>query len=319
MTQRSVALIVALWFPVLSTAQQQQRDRPPIIDIHLHTAPWAPGGAADSATVRAAQRAILDSLDRYNVVLAIASGSYPIARTWAAAAPKRILAAAAFPCEKGRMPNAGPECFADGKVYPDTAWLRREYRAGRLAALGEIVTQYAGLTPSDPSMEPYWQFAEQLDIPVFIHVGPGPPGAAYPNGICGKEACAPHYRMDLSDPLLLEPVLRKHSRLRVVVMHAGWPNLDNLLGLMYAHPQVYADIAVWATIMPPDEYQSELLRIVRAGYGKRILYGSDLPDMGKAISRIADAPYLTAGQKKDILHDNAARFLRLDATQSLPP
>jgi predicted TIM-barrel fold metal-dependent hydrolase len=57
---------------------------------------------------------------------------------------------------------------------------------------------------------------------------------------------------------------------------------------------------------------------VRAGYGKRILYGSDLPEMGKAISRITDAPYLTAEQKKDILHDNAARFLRLDTEQALP-
>lgn len=299
------------------TAQLQQQGQPAIIDMHLHTSPWAPGAARDSAAVHAAQRAILDSLNRYNVVLAIASGSYQIAQIWAGAAPKRILAGAAFPCEKGRMPNAGPECFADGKVYPDTAWLRSEYRAGRLAALGEIVTQYTGLAPSDPSMEPYWQLAEQLDIPVFIHIGPGPPGAAYPNGICGKEACAPNYRMDLSDPLLLEPVLTKHKRLRVLVMHAGWPNLDNLLGLMYAHPQVYADIGVWSTIMPPDEYQSELLRLVRAGYGKRILYGSDLPEMGKAIGRITDAPYLTADQKKDILHDNAARFLRLGTTE--PP
>ena len=286
--------------------------------MHLHTSPWTPGGATDVAAAEAAQRAILDSLNRYNVVLAIASGSYEIAQAWARVAPKRILAAAAFPCEKGRMPNAGPRCFADGKVYPDTAWLRREYAAGRLAALGEIVTQYSGLAPADASMNPYWELAEQLDIPVLIHVGPGPPGAAYPNGICGTQACASNYRMELSNALLLEPALRKHPRVRVLVMHAGWPQVDNLLGLMYAHPQVYADIGVWSTIMPPDEYQFQLLRLVRAGYGKRILYGSDLPEMGKAISRITDATYLTAEQKKDILHDNAARFLRLDTEQAQP-
>ena len=47
--------------------------------------------------------------------------------------------------------------------------------------------------------EPYWALAEELDIPVGIHMGPGPPGAAYLG--------ATKYRMSLTDPLLLEDVL----------------------------------------------------------------------------------------------------------------
>jgi len=54
---------------------------------------------------------------------------------------------------------------------------------------------------------------------------------------------------------------------------------------------------------------------VEAGFGKRILFGSDQmgwPDaIVVAIRRIQAAPFLSAAQKRDILYENAARFLRL--------
>lgn len=42
--------------------------------------------------------------------------------------------------------------------------------------MGEVGTQYAGILPTDERLAPYWELAEQLDIPVGIHVGTGPPG-----------------------------------------------------------------------------------------------------------------------------------------------
>ncbi len=84
--------------------------------------------------------------------------------------------------------------------------------------------QYSGLAPNDPSLEPYFALAEELDVPVSIHVGLGPPGAAY--------AGSPTYRMAHSNPLLLEDVLVRHPKLRLYVMHAGWPMLDEMVGLL---------------------------------------------------------------------------------------
>ena len=52
------------------------------------------------------------------------------------------------------------------------------------------------------------------------------------------------YRARLSSPLLLEDVLVKHPKLRINVMHAGFPMLDDTLALLYAHPQVYVDTGV---------------------------------------------------------------------------
>ena len=49
--------------------------------------------------------------------------------------------------------------------------MRGELRAGRIKALGEVSPQYVGMTPADPRLEPYWQLAEEFDLPVGIHMG----------------------------------------------------------------------------------------------------------------------------------------------------
>ena len=53
-----------------------------------------------------------------------------------------------------------------------------------------------------------------------------------------------------------------------------------------------------------------------AGFGNRVMFGTDQllwPGlMPHSISIIQNADYLTSQQKRDILYNNAARFLRLD-------
>ena len=87
-----------------------------------------------------------------------------------------------------------------------------------------------------PKLEPYYALAEELDIPVGIYVGPGPPGVSYFG--------SPKYRMRLSNPLALEDVLMRHPKMRLYVMHAGWPFADEMVALMFSHPQVYVDVGV---------------------------------------------------------------------------
>jgi len=121
--------------------------------------------------------------------------------------------------------------------------------------------------------------------------------------------------MALSNPLLLEDVLVKHPKLRLYVMHAGWPMIDQTLGLLYAHPQVYVDIAVINWVLPRAEFHTYLRRLVESGFGKRIMYGSDQmmwPEaIGRSIEAVESANFLSAERKRDILYNNAARFLRL--------
>jgi len=87
----------------------------------------------------------------------------------------------------------------------------------------EVGNQYFGIAPNDPVMEPYWALAEELDVPVCVHVGMGPPD---------PPTFLPTYRAGLSNPLLYEDVILKHPRLRIWLTHAGWPYVEDLLNMM---------------------------------------------------------------------------------------
>ncbi|MFN5243306.1 MAG: amidohydrolase family protein, partial [Novosphingobium sp.] len=86
---------------------------------------------------------------------------------------------------------------------------------------------------------------------------------------------------------------------------------------LYAHPQVYLDTGVIVYTQPRPAFYRYLQGLVDAGFGQRIMFGSDQMVWPEAIERsikvIEEAPFLSPEQKRDILYNNAARFLRLDA------
>jgi uncharacterized protein len=298
-----LTLALLLILPPLASAQRPQSQRQPIIDVHLHNysteellknqAPNPITGKPNGlATEQAHMRATLAAMERYNIVKGVVSNNHEVGLRWKTAAPGRVIVSYGF----------------DDPSSHDLEFLRKEFAAGRLHALGEIGNQYEGIIPNDPKLEPLFALAEQLDIPFAIHMGLGPPGAAYIG--------YPKYRMSLSNPLLLEDVLIRHPKLRIYVMHAGWPMQDQMIGLMWAHPQVYVDIGVINWAIPRHEFHSHLRRLVEAGFGKRIMFGSDQmvwPEaIGWAIEGVKSATFLTPEQKADIFYNNAAAFFRLD-------
>ena len=197
--------------------------------------------------------------------------------------------------------------FGGGADAPSPDTLRQWFLDGRVQVLSEVTIQYRGLEPGDASFEPYLAVAEELDVPVGIHIGTGPPGAPY----LGFSA----YRARLHSPLILEEALLRHPDLRLYVMHAGWPMLDELLALLWTHPQVHIGVGVISYALPKAEFYRYLRRIVEAGFGDRVMFGSDQmvwPEaLEHAIRSIEEAPFLSAEQKRDILYNNAARFLGL--------
>jgi hypothetical protein len=91
--------------------------------------------------------------------------------------------------------------------------------------------------------------------------------------------------------------------------------LDEMLALLYSHPQVNVDVGFISWALPRAEFHAHLRRLVEAGLGRRVMFGSDQmiwPEtLPVAIEAIEVATFLSAEQKRDILHNNAARFLRL--------
>jgi predicted TIM-barrel fold metal-dependent hydrolase len=233
-------------------------------------------------------------MERLNVI-GVLSGTADRVEIWRRSRPERFIPALTFALE--------PE--------NDLARLRQLHHDSRLAVLGEITTQYAGIAPDDPRLEPFWALAEELDIPVGIHVGTGPPGVIY-MGASG-------YRARLHSALTMEEVLTRHPHLRVYLMHAGYPMIDDLLALLYAHPQAYVDVGLIVYAQPRAAFYRYLERIVEAGFESRIMFGSDQMEWPETIERaiqvIEQAPFLSHQQKRAILYDNAARFLRLTPEQ----
>ncbi len=317
----------SLAFAGLASAQAEDPNRAytgPVIDVHLHAsgaedngpAPNAvcPGIAADlrytgdppwpaamveimmnpqceepirgPATDAEVMNQTIAEMERRNVIGILSSNMAEFV-TWSSAAPDRFL--------RGQELNIRRDA-------PITAQdLATSYEADEFAVLAEVSNQYSGILADDPEFASFWAMAEQHGIPVGIHIGNGPPGS---------HALYPDYR--IQSPLALEEVLRAHPRLRVYVMHAGYPFSDDMKALLYYFPQVMVDVAVLQLALTREEYYNYLQDLTEAGFTDRIMFGSDQmnwPGMiGEGIDAINEAPFLTYEQKRAILHDNAARF-----------
>lgn len=245
-------------------------------------------------------QACLAAMKRLNVVKGVVSGGdgdrLAVASHWRDTAPDRFIAA------------AGVRGSADTPL-PEIGVLRKAFAEGRLRVLGEVTAQYAGLTLSDPKYQAYLALAEEFDVPVALHTGMGPPGISY-------DPCCRGFRASLGNPALIEEALNRHPKLRVNLMHAGWPYLQDTIALMFVYPQVYADLGAIDWALPRPEFHAYLGALIRAGFGKRVMFGSDhmyWPEaIGMAVEAIDSATFLTRSETRDIFYNNAVRFLKLE-------
>jgi len=319
--------ILMLTFATAVYGQETSKKHLPIIDVHVHAmkanpafapdmCPWflsnMPGGDplqpapaifnTDCATpLRAArtdkefQDSLLATMKRLNMTI-IASGDAGIIRNWQkAATPGRVIPSITLSSSKEMSVMA----FTDS------------LSSGFYKVMGEVAPQYQGMSPGDTSLDAYFAAAEKMNIPVGIHMGTGGNGTI--------NITNPKFRASLGNPLLLEDLLARHPKLKIWVMHAGYPMMDEMLALMGANAYVYVDIAGMIWSYPLSEVNDYIKRLVQAGFGKRILYGTDLLIWPKlleiSIGVIENAGYLSFDQKRDILFNNAVRFFRLDETR----
>ena len=301
---------------------------PPIIDVHMHAIPYTSQGPPPLAMCTPMTMPVWDQRTPYaeafvahmknpdceepvwsatsdedslarNLVMiekhniyGVLSGSREYVDAWTEAAPGRFLRGLGFSGQPG-------------SPTPDEIVALHD--ADLLDVLGEITTQYFGIAPAGPELAPYWAALEENDIPAGIHVGTGPPGVTY--------LFASSLRGRMHSALTMEEVLVKHPKLRVYLGHAGFPMLDDLLALLYAHPQVYVGTGVIVHTQTRDSFYRYLKGIFDAGFGKRVMFGSDQMIWPETIERgiavINEAPFLSEQQKRDVLFWNAVRFLRL--------
>lgn len=256
----------------------------PVFDAHLH-------GARDPAQQ-------LQSL-RGSGVRAIA-----VSTNWDALARYReaegldVHVGLMLPCPDGKVPYSLQPCFADGREWPGVDWVRTQVEQGRIHFLGEVLAQYHGIPPSDPRFFPYYELALEFDLPVGIHTGSA-----------GPDHGSPAFREELGNPALLRPVLGRYPGLRVWLMHAGGPYLDEAIALMRDFPGVHADLSAINNpgIVPPPAFKAMVGQLLDAGLEDRLMFGTDNADPAVVLASL-DGLGLGEAQERKLLHDNAARF-----------
>ncbi len=286
---------------LLTSQSQAQEKRLPVIDMHMHA----------QTTIRADKRfcfpqpcerlsskitdpeklrsAALDEMEKYNVVLAVVSGGRDAVLQWTEGMSDRFIT--------GIQIN-----HPDRIAYSD---LKDLLESGRVQVLGELALQYEAVPIDDPSVDPMLALAHELDIPVHVHI----------SGLGGTS----DFPIHLGNPLRIAKVLRKYPGLRIYLENAAWPFLEEATSLMYQYPSVYADISTILHLTPRPVAYRYIKGLFDNGLGKRLMYGSDQmiwPEViGETIEAIENADFLTEEQKRDILYNNAAQFLRLTDDQ----
>lgn len=274
--------------------------RPPAIDVHLHAygvdprygvptpTTGRPNPARDAGSHR---RATLDAMTGAGIVRGVVSGGE-------LAAAERMVAESGGRLRLGYQVN-------DVVTAADLATIRRLHAEGRLTEIGEVAPAYAGLRLDDPGLDPLWALAAELDVPVAVHTGSGPPDAW---------ETSPRHLATAGDPLLLEPALKRHPKLRILLMHMGYPMTDQTVALMSSYSRVSAEVGAIAWLVPRAAFHRYLQRLVDEGFGERLLFGSDQmawPDgVGLSLDALDAAPFLTAQQRLDMRFNNAVRWHR---------
>ncbi len=271
----------------------------PIIDMHIHAygAQNPFYGMISPLTLRdqtfqgmpsseALRDSVLERFEKYNIVKAMVTN----AEFWAEASPGRFL-------------------FGRSKAPVDT--LRAAHARGQMDVMAEMSPFYQNMRADHPALKPYFEMAEELSIPVGFHLFPGGPNYGF--HLMPDSPMMQNMRTYNAHPDQLEDVLTAYPDLKLYIMHGGWPFVEEVKALMYAHPNVYVDISVLNWMFPREECYAYMKSLITAGFEDRIMYGSDqmvwpgVIDVG--IETVNSADFLTLDQKEAIFFDNAARFL----------
>jgi uncharacterized protein len=117
--------------------------------------------------------------------------------------------------------------------------------------------------PDDPRLDPVWEYAAQIALPVVLHAGHAADG---------------HTEAGELQPVA--EVARRHPGARMIIAHCGHQAAAAALGLVAAHPGVHADLTpVIHDPVPIDPGQL-------AGLAGKLLFGSDAPNTGLTASQL---------------------------------
>ncbi|MEV4533381.1 amidohydrolase family protein [Asanoa sp. NPDC049518] len=118
----------------------------------------------------------------------------------------------------------------------------------------------AHFDPRDVAHDPFFKAATEAGLIVLWHMGTTP---------------SPEGRLELTNPLLVDDVARRHPDLRQIIAHLGHPWQRETIVVLRKARNVFGDVsASWAR--PLDGFMA-LVRAQEWGVTQKLLFGSDYP------------------------------------------
>lgn len=119
---------------------------------------------------------------------------------------------------------------------------------------------YQCFDPASTLPYPLYAMANALQIPIMWHQGT----SYVSNG-----------PLNLSNPVLLDPVARSFPDLKMIVAHLGHPWFAEAACLVRKHPNVYADMSALST--RPWQMYNAMITALEYGIQDKIFFGTDFP------------------------------------------
>jgi len=166
---------------------------------------------------------------------------------------------------------------------------------------------YNHVRANDSKIYPLYSKAEELGIPVLIHIGWTRP---------------PKCKIKDQDPLQIDDIASAFPSLRIIVAHIGFHRAFDVIMLMKKYPNLYGDLAYFQDL-PKDFIARVLVFAKKAGIINRIFWGTDYPwicpkdgisfyrSMPDYVKKLNLEPLVTKDDIENVLGNNAAHMMNL--------
>jgi len=154
----------------------------------------------------------------------------------------------------------------------------------------KLMPMYAGFRPDDPRLDPLWQYAQQLHLPVLLHTG------------TTFVAQAP---LECTLPRHLDPVAARFPDVPIIMAHLGHPYEGECVVTARKHPRVFADIS--ALHYRPFQFYHSLMLVQEYGVWDKVLFGTDYPftNVAATLAELRGLNQMLAGTALPRLNEEA--------------
>ncbi len=118
----------------------------------------------------------------------------------------------------------------------------------------------AHFDPRDERFDPFYRAADDAGLIVLWHMGATP---------------SPEGRLDVSQPLVVDEVARRHPGLTQIIAHMGHPWQRDTMVVLRKNRRVFSDVS--ASWFRPADGHRALIRAQEWGVVDKLVFGSDFP------------------------------------------